>query len=84
MHAGAPPAAVVGNEWRGARVILKLIRKVDSSEDQFDIFSVRGRPVLAISARDRQFRAAAARRYPLFSTKRRFFRRTLQDNIALR
>lgn len=65
-------------------MILKSADKIESSEDQFDIFSVRGRPVLAISARDRQFRAAAARRYPLFSSKRRFFRRTLQAAIALR
>lgn len=40
--------------------------------------------MLAISARDRHFRAAAARRYPIFSTKRRFFRRMLLGAIALR
>ena len=51
---------------------------------QFDIFSVGGRPVLAISASDRRFRAAAARRYPIFSTKRRFFRRMLLGAVALR
>jgi glycosyltransferase involved in cell wall biosynthesis len=74
----------VGDGWGVAPVIVKLTDKIESSPDQFDVFSVRGRPVLAISARNRHFRAAAARRFPLFSTKRRFFRRTLQAAIALR
>jgi hypothetical protein len=58
-------------------------KQTNGLEDEFDLFWVRGRLALAICARDRRFRAAAAQRYPLYSTRRRIFRRLTQTAIAL-
>jgi len=63
---------------------LTLSGQDGATQEQFDVFSFRGRPILAICARDRRFRAAAARRYPIFSARRRLFRRMMQGAIAVR
>jgi glycosyltransferase involved in cell wall biosynthesis len=63
---------------------LNLSGQDETTQEQFDVFSFRGRPILAICARDRRFRAAAARRYPIFSARRRLFRRMIQGAVALR
>lgn len=54
------------------------------SQEGFEIITVGGRPMLAISSRGPRFRAAAVSRFPVYSLRRRVFRRLIKSAISLR
>ncbi|MGD1275953.1 MAG: glycosyltransferase [Tepidisphaeraceae bacterium] len=53
------------------------------SWNQFQIFRAGGKPVLAMAMGERRLRMAAVRRFPVYSAKRRLFRRMMQLALKL-
>jgi glycosyltransferase involved in cell wall biosynthesis len=55
-----------------------------SPSDPYFVYHFRGRPVVAVPVSDERLRRAGISRYPIYSFKRRIFRKVLQVAIFLR